>query len=148
MAESLQTQPSSHQIRLPQDSEYIEISTGDELEPSQNDIPSSAHIEITLENGRKLSLIGGVDAGFVLELARGLAAGVTDMRRGFNGLAAQTEQVLAEDPYSGHLFYSVVGAAIRSKSFGETDKAEAQIGRWKGVMGPKLRSRPLENQRT
>jgi len=33
-----------------------------------------------------------------------LAAGVTDMRRGFNTLAAQAEQVLAEDPYSGHLF--------------------------------------------
>lgn len=33
-----------------------------------------------------------------------LAAGVADMRRGFNGLAAQTEQVLAGDPYSGHLF--------------------------------------------
>jgi transposase len=33
-----------------------------------------------------------------------LAAGVTDMRRGFNTLAAQTEKVLAEDPYSGHLF--------------------------------------------
>jgi len=33
-----------------------------------------------------------------------LAAGVTDMRRGFNTLAAQTERVLAEDPYSGHLF--------------------------------------------
>jgi len=33
-----------------------------------------------------------------------LAAGVTDMRRGFNTLAAQTDQVLAEDPYSGHMF--------------------------------------------
>ena len=33
-----------------------------------------------------------------------LAAGVTDMRRGFNTLAAQAETVLAEDPYSGHLF--------------------------------------------
>jgi len=33
-----------------------------------------------------------------------LAAGVTDMRRGFNTLAAQTERLLAEDPYSGHLF--------------------------------------------
>ena len=33
-----------------------------------------------------------------------LAASVTDMRRGFNGLAVQTEQVLAGDPYSGHLF--------------------------------------------
>ena len=33
-----------------------------------------------------------------------LAAGVTDMRRGFNTLAAQAERVLAEDPFSGHLF--------------------------------------------
>ena len=33
-----------------------------------------------------------------------LAAGVTDMRCGFNGLAAQTEPVLVGDPYSGHLF--------------------------------------------
>ncbi len=33
-----------------------------------------------------------------------LAAGVTDMRRGFNTLAAQAEAVLAEDPFSGHLF--------------------------------------------
>ena len=33
-----------------------------------------------------------------------LAAGVTDMRRGFNTLAAQVEKVLEEDPYSGHLF--------------------------------------------
>ena len=33
-----------------------------------------------------------------------LAAGVTDMRRGFNTLATQAEQVLAEDPYLGHMF--------------------------------------------
>ncbi len=33
-----------------------------------------------------------------------LAAGVTDMRRGFKTLAAQAEKVLALDPYSGHLF--------------------------------------------
>ena len=36
-----------------------------------------------------------------------LAAVVTDMRRGFNGLAAQTQQVLAGDPCSGHLFFFV-----------------------------------------
>ena len=29
-----------------------------------------------------------------------LAAGVTDMRKGFNGLAAQAQKVLAADPYS------------------------------------------------
>ncbi|HVT26535.1 MAG TPA: IS66 family insertion sequence element accessory protein TnpB [Lacipirellulaceae bacterium] len=33
-----------------------------------------------------------------------LAAGVTDMRKGFDGLAAQIQQALAEDPYSGHVF--------------------------------------------
>jgi transposase len=33
-----------------------------------------------------------------------LAAGVTDMRRCFNTLAAQAEKTLAADPFSGHLF--------------------------------------------
>lgn len=33
-----------------------------------------------------------------------LAAGVTDMRKGFAGLSAQAETVLKGDPYSGHLF--------------------------------------------
>ena len=33
-----------------------------------------------------------------------LAAGVTDMRKGFAGLSALAEQVLKQDPYSGHLF--------------------------------------------
>ena len=33
-----------------------------------------------------------------------LAAGVTDMRRGFNTLAAQAQTVLKEDPFSGLLF--------------------------------------------
>ena len=33
-----------------------------------------------------------------------LAAGVTDMRRGFNTLAAQVEQALTLDPFKGHLF--------------------------------------------
>lgn len=33
-----------------------------------------------------------------------LAAGVTDMRKGFNGLSALAEKVLLADPYCGHLF--------------------------------------------
>jgi transposase len=33
-----------------------------------------------------------------------LAAGVTDMRKGFDGLAALVKSTLAEDPYAGHLF--------------------------------------------
>jgi transposase len=33
-----------------------------------------------------------------------LAAGVTDMRKGFAGLSAQAEKVLQQNPYCGHLF--------------------------------------------
>jgi len=33
-----------------------------------------------------------------------LAAGVTDMRKGFNGLSSLAEKVLSQDPYCGHLF--------------------------------------------
>ncbi len=33
-----------------------------------------------------------------------LAAGVTDMRKGFPGLSALAEKILTDDPYSGHLF--------------------------------------------
>jgi transposase len=33
-----------------------------------------------------------------------LAAGVTDMRKGFDGLSAQVQESLAEDPFSGHVF--------------------------------------------
>jgi transposase len=33
-----------------------------------------------------------------------IAAGVTDMRRGFDGLSAQVQTVLNEQPFSGHVF--------------------------------------------
>ena len=33
-----------------------------------------------------------------------IAAGVTDMRKGMDGLAMLAERVLKEDPFSGHLF--------------------------------------------
>jgi transposase len=33
-----------------------------------------------------------------------LAAGVTDMRKGFAGLAAIAKTTLAKDPYGGHVF--------------------------------------------
>src|SRR4029450_10750839 len=45
---------------------------------------------------------------FVIGLPDGvrvyLAAGRTDLRRGIDGLAPQTQTVLREDPFSGHLF--------------------------------------------
>jgi transposase len=46
----------------------------------------------------------------VIELRRGtriwIAAGVTDMRRGFQGLSAQVQIVLEQQPFSGHVFVS------------------------------------------
>ena len=33
-----------------------------------------------------------------------LAAGITDMRRGFDGLAAIVQQHLVADPFGGHVF--------------------------------------------
>ena len=33
-----------------------------------------------------------------------IAAGVTDMRRGFDGLSAQIQTVLQQQPFSGHVF--------------------------------------------
>jgi transposase len=44
----------------------------------------------------------------VIELRSGtriwIAAGVTDMRRGFQGLSAQVQTVLEQQPFSGHVF--------------------------------------------
>lgn len=44
----------------------------------------------------------------VIELRAGtriwLAAGITDLRRGFHGLSAHVQTVLNEQPYSGHVF--------------------------------------------
>ncbi len=33
-----------------------------------------------------------------------LVAGITDMRNGFNSLASKVQNVLKDDPFSGHLF--------------------------------------------
>lgn len=61
-------------------SDFVEVA----VEPDRAAVPASSllerqaerdhRIEITLENGRRISISDGVDAGFVLELARGLAA--------------------------------------------------------------------------
>jgi transposase len=44
----------------------------------------------------------------VIELRTGthiwIAAGVTDLRRGFQGLSAQVQTVLDQQPFSGHVF--------------------------------------------
>ena len=43
-----------------------------------------------------------------------LVAGITDMRNGFNGLAAKVQTALKDDPMSGHVFsFSGAAAAVR-----------------------------------
>ena len=50
--------------------EVIDVPIVEDIAPPRSD----ARIEITLENGRRMSVSDGVDVDFVLELARGLAA--------------------------------------------------------------------------
>lgn len=45
-----------------------------------------------------------------------LVAGITDMRNGFNGLAAKVQNTLKDDPFSGHLFISCGQTAEGSAS--------------------------------
>jgi hypothetical protein len=49
-----------------------------------------------------------------------LAAGVTDMRKGFDSLAAQAQTVLGKDPFSGHVSASAGAAAICCSCCGGT----------------------------
>ena len=45
-----------------------------------------------------------------------IAAGVTDMRRGFYGLSAQVQTVLNAQPYSGHCWAAVFLNHLECKS--------------------------------
>jgi transposase len=60
-----------------------------------------------------------------------IAAGVTDMRSGFNGLAAKVQATLAEDPFSGHVF-------VFPGRRGDILK----ILWWSGAALPAIRNRP------
>jgi len=74
-----------------------------------------------------------------------LAVGRTDMRKGFDGLAAQAQQVLAIDPFCGHLVVfrgrrgDCEGAVVRRprhvpvrQATGEGALHLAVAGRWQG----------------
>jgi transposase len=51
---------------------------------------------------------GAEESALVISLPAGtriwIAAGVTDMRRGFHGLSAQVQTALEQQPLSGHVF--------------------------------------------
>ncbi len=57
----------------------------------------SGHVEV---NSHALITMLGLPAGIRIWLV----AGITDMRSGFNGLAAKVETALEDDPFSGHVF--------------------------------------------
>ena len=50
--------------------------------------------------GDRTAAMNGLPAGTRVWLA----AGATDMRKGFDSLAAQAQSVLGQDPFSGHVF--------------------------------------------
>lgn len=52
-----------------------------------------------------------------------LTAGHTDMRKGFDGLAAVVQATLAANPFGGHVFVFAAVAAISSSCSGSTAKA-------------------------
>ena len=41
-----------------------------------------------------------------------IAAGITDLRRGFTGLSAQVQTALEQDPFSGHVFVVRAGEKL------------------------------------
>lgn len=113
-------------LSVPEDATFLPIEIADiapaptaPISPTPStELITAQRVDITLSDGRRILVEGPTALSAISALVRGtgamipaprntrvwLAAGVTDMRRGFNTLAAQAEQVLAEDPYSGHMF--------------------------------------------
>ena len=52
----------------------------------------------------RFGIAGGLDPRLPVGTQVWLAAGVTDMRKGMDGLAALVQTALAENPFSGQLF--------------------------------------------
>jgi transposase len=65
-----------------------------------------------------------------------IAAGVTDLRRGFTGLSGMVQTALKENPFSGHVFVfrgssGMYHALIRE--FG--DSSSSQVCQWREAAG-------------
>ena len=101
----------------------------------EQSVPSGA-IHIELPGGVAITVEHGADrlccrrfwrACEVIELRTGtriwIAAGFTDLRRGFQGLSAQVQTVLEQQPFSGHVF------VFRGKR-GDTIKISVVRWRW------------------
>ncbi len=65
-----------------------------------------------------------------------LACGFTDMRRGFDGLAAQVQTVLSLDPYGGALFVFGDAGAICSRRCTGTARAFVSMPSGSSCRGP------------
>jgi len=67
---------------------------------------STGATRVELPSRALVSIEGGAEV--TLEWKAGtrvwVAAGVTDMRRGFQGLSAHVQTVLEQQPFSGHVF--------------------------------------------
>lgn len=76
-----------------------------------------------------------------------IAAGVTDMRRGFQGLSAQVQTVLEQQPFSGHVFVFRGRRGDTIKIYGSMAMAYVcsrsawNVGASSGRKPPKARSR-------
>ena len=72
-----------------------------------------------------------------------LAAGATDMRKGFDGLAMLVQDKLRRDPFGGQIFVFRGAVDICSKRCGGTDKGSACLpSGWRRValFGPRRRT--------
>ena len=90
-----------------------------ETAPTVPAVPARGRMVIVIANGRRVIVDAGVDAARSGAGARGsgapmipipsgvkvwIATGVTDMRRGMNGLSLQVQEAFGRDPHAGDLY--------------------------------------------
>ena len=69
-----------------------------------------------------------------------IAAGVTELRRGFDGLSAQVQNVLHEQPFSGHVFTASIRSSI-SALCSAASPSTHQLDRRVAALDPHIKSR-------
>jgi transposase len=74
-----------------------------------------------------------------------IAAGISDLRRGFTGLSAAVQTILEQDPFAGHVFVSVAAAATSLRCCGGMATGCVcfrSVWNAGGSSGPKLKPGP------